>query len=823
MALVNVPIRLSPRGLDLSTMSNNRKHRYMSGAALLALGGLALGAAPARAADAPAAGPDAGGSRVEEVTVYARKRAENVQTVPVPVTVLTTQQLSRQNLVNFTDFQFKFPSFSVYLTNPKQLNLGVRGIGNNGFNTDGIDGSVGVFVDGVYSGRPGMVSSDFNDIAQIDLLRGPQGTLFGKNTTDGAVIINTQKPSFTPQVAAEASGGSEGFEQFKVSATAPVIDDKLAMRLSAFYSNINGDYRNLYNGDEANARQGQGVRLQLLAEPTDKLSVRMIGSVASQSFNSISPVTLSVYNPAALQSRMHAAGYTRATGSAADPQIDINSAQTASTHSNLLSTQADYDLGDLGALTSITGYQAWSCYTNNDNDYTQLDALRDYGSCNSETQYSEEARWASKKGGPVEAVVGTFFSSQDLQVDSRVKFGSQYNIWAANPSTTAFPTVSGHSWASGYYANALTGAGFRSHADFQTTTEAIFGNATWHPDTAKKWSLDVGLRETWEYKRMSYNGWVESNPGGLSQAQLNVMSAAGANAQLGQAKDSVTDISLSGQAGLSYRFTPDLMAYVQVSRGHKSKGFNLLAENSSNPDPGVASAIAHGATQDIKGEQADNVEFGFKSEWLEHRLLVNTTLFDTLVTNAQANESIGVGNTATKFLANVGAERSEGVEVEAEARPLEGLHLQGFVAYDLATYASFHNSVCPAETTALTCDLTGRQVAWAPKWTSDLTIDYSRSLFTGATSYLIYDVNWRSAQNTTITLDPAANINAYALMNLRVGTLVRNNTVDLQLWVENLADTHYYINLLGLTKSTGIVQGYPGNPRTFGGTVKVKF
>ena len=96
MALVNVPIRLSPRGLDLFTMSNNRKHRYMSGAALLALGGLALGAAPASAADAPAPDPDAGGSRVEEVTVYARKRAENVQTVPVPVTVLTTQQLARQ-------------------------------------------------------------------------------------------------------------------------------------------------------------------------------------------------------------------------------------------------------------------------------------------------------------------------------------------------------------------------------------------------------------------------------------------------------------------------------------------------------------------------------------------------------------------------------------------------------------------------------------------------------------------------------------------------------------------------------------------------------
>jgi iron complex outermembrane receptor protein len=804
---------------------SKRKRQYLCGVALLVSSGLALGAAPAGAASpAPAADAAAAASgKIEEVTVFARKRAENVQTVPIPVTVLSTQELARQNLVNFTDFQFKFPAFSVYLTNPKQLNLGIRGIGNNGFNTDGIDGSVGVFIDGVYSGRPGMVSSDFNDIAQVDLLRGPQGTLFGKNTTAGAVIINTQKPSFTPELAAEASAGNEGFEQVKFSASGPLIADKLAARLSAFYSKIGGNYHNLYTGDDANARQGQGVRLQLLATPTEKLTVRLIGAVASQDFDSITPVTLSIYNPAALQARMAAAGYTLTTGTAANRQIDINAAQTSSTRSNLVSAQADYDLGGLGALTSITGYQAWSCYTNNDNDYTQLDALRDYGSCNTEHQISEEARWATPKGGPIEAVVGTFFSSQELRVDSRVQFGSQYDIWAANPSTTLFPKIGSSTWASGAYATALTGAGFRSQANFHTDTEALFGNVTWHPDAAKKWSVDLGLRQTWEAKHMTYDGWVASNPGGLSQAQLNVMSASGANAQLGHARDAITDVSLSGQAGLSYRFTPDVMAYVQVARGHKSKGFNLLAENSSNPDPGVASAIAHGATQDIKGEQADNVEVGVKSQWLDHHLLVNVTAFDTLVTNAQANEAIGVGNTATKFLANVGAERSVGVELEAEAWLLDGLHLKGFVGYDKATYASFHNSVCPAETTALTCDLTGRQVAWAPTWTSDLTVEYSRQIVPNTTSYLVYDLNWRSKQNTTITLDPLAEINAYALMSLRVGTLLRHNTVDVQMWVENLADTHYFINLLGLTKSTGIVQGYPGNPRTFGGTVKLRF
>ena len=140
-------------------------------------------AAPLAAADDAAVGTGAADTAdadmdAGEITVVARKKAENAQQVPIPFTVIGAAELTRQNLVHFTNLAQKFPSFSVYLTNPKQLNLGVRGIGNNGFNTDGIDGSVGIFVDGVYTGRQGMVSSDFNDVADVELLRGPQGTLF---------------------------------------------------------------------------------------------------------------------------------------------------------------------------------------------------------------------------------------------------------------------------------------------------------------------------------------------------------------------------------------------------------------------------------------------------------------------------------------------------------------------------------------------------------------------------------------------------------------------------------------------------------------------
>jgi iron complex outermembrane receptor protein len=756
------------------------------------------------------------------IMVVARKRSENIQQVPIPITVIGTQELSRQNLTNFTTFQTKFPSFSVYLTNPKQLNLGIRGIGNNGFNTDGIDGSVGIFVDGVYTGRQGMVSSDFNDIADVELLRGPQGTLFGKNTTAGAVIINTLKPSMDLGATGEATYGNYDFKEFKASVTGPLIADKLALRVSAFYNDRDGNYKNLLYGNYQNARQGWGVRAQLLATPTDNLTVRLIGTHGRQSFPTISPLILSVYNPAALQARMAAAGYSLLTTTKEDRNVNIDGALNATTKLDSASGEIDLGLGDLGTLTSITAYENWQCFTNNDNDFTQLDAVNDYGSCNKEHQFSQELRWSTPADRPIEATVGGFLSRQRLQVDSRIRFGTQYHIWAANPSAALFPTLAGKTWAQGAYAGKLVGAGFRSQAVFHTDTDAAFGNVTWHPDAARRLAIDVGLRQTWERRSELYDGVVASNPGGLTTAQLRALSASGANAQLGHVDTSLKDSSLSGEIGVNYKATPDFFAYAKYARGNKSAGFNLLPYNSSNPDTGVASAIALGAQQTVKGETADNFEFGFKSEFFDRKLLLNMTVFHTKVKNYQANQAVGSGSNAVRFLANVGSLTSKGIELEAQTWLFEGFHTKGFVAYNKAIYSSFTNSVCPAQVTALTCDLTGRQVAWAPKVTADFTADYTTAVTDAVKVYGLVDVNWRSKQNTTITLDPAAEIGAYALTSVRVGTLLMNDRLDLQLWVENLFDKAYYSNLLGLTKATGIVTGYAGNPRTFGVTAKVR-
>jgi len=781
--------------------------------------------APVWASDAvPSADAGASGdSTINDVVVVARKRAESAQQVPIAITTLSGADLSKQNMVNFTNFQAKFPAFSVYLTNPKQLNLGIRGIGNNGFNTDGIDGSVGIFVDGVYTARQGMVSSDFNDIADVELLRGPQGTLFGKNTTAGAVIINTKKPSFTRQADFEGSVGNQGLREIKGSVTGPLVEGKIAARLSGYYTQTDGNYPNLATGGYQNARQGEGLRLQVLATPTDRLSIRVIGSWNHQGFNTMSPVVTSIYNPAALQARMAAAGYTLGTSDAAARTLNIDSPLNARTDTYSANATVDYDLGKAGSITAIASWEHWKCWTNNDNDYTQLNAIKDYGSCNNVQQESGELRWATPKGGAVEGTVGAFFSAQQLGVDSRILFGNQYNIWAANPSTTAFPTLGGQTWAQGAYANAVAGLGLASHAAFHTETQALFGNATWHPDAARRLSIDLGLRQTWEQRSEFYSGWVSSNTGNLSQTQINALSPSGANAQLGQVDQRLSDSALSGQAGLNYRLTPSVMLYATYARGYKSKGFNLLPINASNPDPSVAQVIALGGGQTVKGETADSFEGGVKSEWLQRHLLINLTAYHTLVRNYQANQAVGVGNTAIKFLSNVGSLTSNGVELESEAWLPFGLHAKGFIAYNHAYYSSFTNSVCPAQISATSCDLTGRQVAWAPKWTGDAALDYTHAITRAVEGYGLVDVNWRSSQNTTITLDPSAWIAPYALVNARAGVRLNGGKLDVQLWADNLLNKAYYINMLGLTKSTGLVQGYPGNPRSFGLRLRTSF
>jgi iron complex outermembrane receptor protein len=180
------------------------------------------------ATDTPSVGASDSHAGLDEVVVTARRRAENEQDVPIPITALNGTALDQSGVNRLEDLNDRMPSLNVEFGNPRQTSIAVRGLGNNPAN-DGLESSVGIYLDDVYLGRPGMANQDLIDLEQVSLLRGPQGTLFGKNTTAGVVNLSTSAPSFTPGGAIETSAGNYGYYQVRGTATGPIDDDMLAV------------------------------------------------------------------------------------------------------------------------------------------------------------------------------------------------------------------------------------------------------------------------------------------------------------------------------------------------------------------------------------------------------------------------------------------------------------------------------------------------------------------------------------------------------------------------------------------------------------------
>ena len=729
--------------------------------------------------------------QIEDVVVTARKRAESVQDAPVTITNIDSAQIQEQNLNNLTTFQAKLPTFTIAESNPKQVNIGVRGIGNNGSNNDGISPSVGVFVDGVYAGRLGEVSNDYNDLASITLLSGPQGTLFGKNTAGGALLINSQAPSFKTETNAEASLGNYNFEEVKANITGAVIPDKLAVRLAAFNTQRDGYEHNTLGGASNDAHEGTGARGQLLALPSDSVTVRLIGSYDTQSYNtpvSIAWQPIPGYASSNIATRMAAVGQTLTTGPF-NRNISINGGQSAETRAGNLTSQIDWDSG-YGTVTSITGYRHWWFQPFNDNDATQLKAISLFGTANTVEQKTEELRWASPKGTSFDTVIGSYFSRQDLSASQQEVLGNQYSIYAGSSNA---------------YANGL---GWGSHYTTTDTSKALFAHTTWH--ATDKLALNAGIRETWEQQSVAFNGWAAP---GSSVANVNKVN--GGSNFVGSYYTGVTDVSPGGEVGVSYKFTDDILSYVEYSHGSIAKGVNT--------SPLSSTATSLGASTQINSEKADSVEIGTKTEWLDHHLLLNGSLYDEAVWNYQTTEAaISSTGTSSTFLANVGSVRTRGLDFQGTIKPNANLQFNAIGSYDLATYGSFHNAQCPVEANAKVCDYTGRVLPFAPRYTADLSVEYNHDLVDGVNGYVWLDYNWRSAQNLTLVLSPIGEIQSYGIANLRVGARFLNGALDLSVWTNNLFDEKYLV-AISESSVTNYYAATPGAPRTVGTTLRVHF
>ena len=781
-----------------------------------------LTAAPeAGARAAPAA---RNGDRLETVVVTARRRSEQAQDVPTAISTVSGDQLDAQRISQVQDIQQLVPSLNAAFIHARQSSLSVRGIGNNPAN-EGLEGCVGIYLDNVFLGRPGMAAQDLLDIEQLELLRGPQGTLFGKNTTAGVLNLQTRQPTFAPEATVESSWGDRNYQQLRAILSGP-LGGQWAGRLLLSQTQDDGWVKNLHDGRQLNSIDRYGARGQLLFKGDSGTTLRLIADYSEEDDTQGTAVITGI-GPARPHFRNadQAAQKTGATPSPRDPdrlEVSLDGPQSMRAEQGGLSAELNTAVGSHN-LTSITAWRFWNFAPHNDVDFTNADVISDYGFNVRDQQWSQELRLASPVGKRFDYVLGAFYFRQDVR-NRLLTDAGQYADTALLPydgvpvGGTWIPLPSFLSLADSGQ-QILSNTVSKNYGRVLTDSYALFAQANWH--ITDRVDLTAGIRGTLEDKTgRVYRSEAEVANRFLlppySTARAGQLAAWDSDDHGGlQRRDS----SPSGLLTLSWRPGDDTLLYASASQGEKSGGFNVNGVG-SGPKLGIESLL-------VEPEQATNFELGLKHLW-QQRLRSNISLFLTRVKNYQAAAQIAPQGEAipVSVLTNVGEVESRGVEWDLQALLARGLVLRLNGAWNDAYYKSFENAPCPAEAypdDPASCSLTGEQVQGAPRLTVNAGLSYRHewSRRWGQEFHLNYA--WRSRANPSIDNSVYSEIPAYGLLNAStvVQRYLERGEIAFSLWARNLLDERYI--LTGGTTINSVYAGSPGTPRTLGATLRYSF
>jgi iron complex outermembrane recepter protein len=748
-----------------------------------------------------------------DVVVTARKREELVKDVPVAETVLSGAVLDRDDAVTLTDLAQKAPNLLVSATNARQTSVALRGLGKNSAN-EAIQSSVGIVVDGVVLTQAGMSWSDYVDLDRIEVLRGPQGTLQGKNTTLGVIVISTKAPSFTPEYTIEAGYGSRSTYDVRASATGPLIDDLLAYRASYYTSEGDGPIKNIYTplGGTWEGPHRGGARLQFLLTPVEDLTARLIVNYdASDERGNLSPYILDpttfangTPRPITYSSRLargYFGGYEPLIGPITSQYVDLNSAQPLPVHQRGLSLEINEKLGGY-TLTSISAYRRNDFNFRNDFDYTHFNIQQLSGTIGDTNQISQELRLASPVGPAVDYQVGLFAHRSKSYTLSRALFGRDAGaFYATNSQYAALSTAALQASLNGVYNT--------TEVDPTSKSAAAFAQANWHlTDQA---TLTAGVRDTEETVGTIYN---KGSSGGVavSGASLAIRSAQYGGPLYGYVNaGEMKNNSVSWLVNPSYKLTNDILLYASASFGTKS---------------GAVQLDSNGHQANVQPENSRDYELGFKSSWLNQSLIFDANLYQTHITNYQSTATVVSAASSTGYaslLTNVGGVLMRGLEIDSAWNASNQLHFTLGAAYNNARYSSYTNATCPVELSVSTpCDFTGKQVAAAPKVTATVGVDYRQPIGDRLVGHVFLNDVFRSRANLSTTLSEYTWQGAYNVTNGGVGFTSPDGKIEVDFIAKNLLNTRYAINLGQYSNSAGVAEFY-GDPRYVGFDVKARF
>ena len=796
--------------------------------ATLAGSALALPAAAQSPNSGAASQPDAtgqdNGGGLPDIIVTARRRAEDAQKIPGALSVVGGDLLDQSYTINTQALTTLIPSLNYSSANPRNTAFTIRGLGSSvvavSQANDGLEPGVGFYVDQVYHARPATAAFDFADVAQVEELRGPQGTLFGKNTTAGAINITTRAPTFEPEGYAEFSYGDRNFVQARGWVSGP-ISDTVAFRISGVSTRRDGILDNVRTGRDANLVGTQAVRGQLLFKPDDTLQLRVIADYTNFQAYCCTQGFLRVGTSQRAASRQYPAlarlfGYTPPSTNVYDRKIDIDGPLGVDTNEGGVSAITDWNLG-FGTVTSVTAWRFWNWDAENDRDYTGLPIQLSQHIPSRQDQYSQELRLASNGDGPLTYVAGLYGFRQKIVGRPISIYGPAGAWWligqtvptsATNPTPVPVP------------ANLLDGYGQDGRTDFRTQSYAAFGEVNWR--IVDGLTLTGGLRYTHEDKQGSYATFNYGGPALTgTPAQITALNNARLGVLRGQtysARDS--DGSFSGRGNISYQFTGDVLGYASYARGFKSGGINMsgLPLNAQN-QPALASAV-------VDPERNTTYEIGLKTRLFDRRVVFNIDAFYTEVQDFQAT-IVDTGPTQTAalrgYLSNIPEVTVKGVEADLTALVFEGLTTRASVAYADGEYSDYPAGPCPLElqtasTTA--CNLTGRKLASLPRFAVTAGIDYARPVGDGSI-FVHVDTASRSGYNGDPSLSRFTRIGAFNLTNANIGYRFADG-LEVAVFARNLFDSDYLQNVTIQAGNSGLILGTPSEPRIIGGTLRLR-
>lgn len=816
------------------------------------LGALVLASVPALGQQTTQSGES--GRTVETIIVTAQKREQSLQDVPIVVTAVSEQLLRDTGVKDIKDLTILTPGLLVTSTSNESITTArIRGIGTVGDNA-GLESSVGVVIDGVYRPRNGVGFGDLGELERIEVLKGPQGTLFGKNTSAGVINVVTKRPTFDFGADVELTAGNYNAREVAASLNVP-FGEKVAGRLYAATRERDGflDVRTapgprVDNTD--NDRDFVTSRGQLLIQASDALDIRFTADYTERNEHCCA-APQAILTPTTGVLQVLSALQPNSFRNPPDPFERVaysNRSTKQSVEDKGASMEINWDTPMLGGttLTSITAWRDWETINGQDADFTGVDILyrnSDGNFGNGFKQLSQELRFAGD-GDKLSWLVGLFYANEDLESRDQLIQGTQFrNYFTALTGGATSPIALLP--ANAYPANGAT----RDVYEQESKNWAFFTNNSIRLTEALE--LTVGARYTDESKDLdsSYvneHGGVGCNAlrSAPAFAPLRAAAAAGnAGAQtifgIGCSvtyadplfnnvafSQTFDEQEVSGTAKIAYRFSDDVMSYLSYARGYKAGGFNLYRER--NGILFLAPTTPGGPSVDrdthFESELVDSYELGVKTQWAGNSLLINGALFYQDYQDFQLNTFTGLQFIVTSLPQVV----SQGVDLDfVWYTPLDQLSLQGGVTYADTQIEDFG--------TALQFFRTDREddtLSFAPEFSSSLSATFEQPVGASLLFRANLGIKYTSEYNTGSNLDPRKMQDAMTLLNGRVGIGSQDDKWTVELWGLNLTDEDYYqvafdATLQGSSTSPGVststLNAFLGAPRTYGLTARFKF